>query len=935
MDYKDTLNLPRTSFPMKANLPQKEPEILSQWEEKKIYQKLREIAKDRPKYILHDGPPYANGHIHIGTALNKILKDFIVKSKNMAGFNGEYVPGWDCHGLPIEHQVDKELGSKKASYSIIEKRKLCRQFASNFVNIQREEFKRLGTMGEWENPYLTMSYDYEATIAREFGRFVGKGSVYRGKKPVYWCASCETALAEAEVEYEDHTSPSITVKFAAVSDFSNIFPALRGKKVFVLIWTTTPWTVPANLAIAFHPDHLYVAAEVNDEVWIMAEALLEQVMAKAGKTNYTVLKKFPGKAVEGLTCRHPLYDRDSKLILANYITLDTGTGCVHTAPGHGQEDYESGLEYQIPIYSPVDDQGRFTPDVQFFGGQFVFEANDAVIHKLAETGALIHSASYVHPYPNCWRCKNPIIFRATEQWFISMEKNGLRRKALDSIDQVTWIPRWGRDRIYGMIRNRPDWCVSRQRAWGSPIIAFTCSACQHVLIEESLVEYVSALFEKKGADLWFELPAKELMPAGTRCPQCNGEEFEKETNILDVWFDSGVSYAAVCEKRPNLKSPADMYLEGSDQHRGWFHSSLLTSVGTRGQAPYHSVLTHGFVVDGEGKKMSKSFGNVIAPEEVIKRYGAEILRLWVAAEDYRDDIRISQEILSRLSEAYRRIRNTCRFLLGNLYDFNPKKDMAPDDQLLELDRWILLRLQKLISRQKEAYANFEFHTVFHSLHNFCAVDLSALYLDILKDRLYTSPASSRQRRAAQTALFKILDALVRLMATILSYTAEEVWEHIPGAKERAESIHLTLFPDVEPQYIDGKLEERWDLLLKVRGEVSRVLEMARKDKLIGNSLEAAVTLNGPAKLLSFLRENENQLKDLFIVSQVTVADVSPPEAQQSQELEGLNILATRAPGKKCDRCWVYDSRIGESANSLEVCPRCREALVTIKSEGKS
>ena len=934
MDYKATLNLPKTSFPMKANLPQREPEILKKWEEGRIYQKLREMAKDRPKYILHDGPPYANGHIHIGTALNKILKDLIIKSKNMAGFNGEYVPGWDCHGLPIEHQVDKELGSKKASYSISEKRKLCRLFASKFLDIQRQEFKRLGVMGEWNNPYQTMSFDYEATIAREFGRFVGKGSVYRGKKPVYWCASCETALAEAEVEYEDHTSPSITVKFEAISDFGERFPALKGRKVYVLIWTTTPWTIPANLAIAFHLDYSYVAAEVNGEVWILAEALLEQVMAQAGKTRYTVLAKFPGKQVEGLKCRHPFINRESVLILANYITLDTGTGCVHTAPGHGQEDYESGLEYNIPIYSPVDDQGRFTSEVQFFAGQFVFDANEAVIQKLAEVGALIHSETYTHQYPSCWRCKNPIIFRATEQWFISMEKNGLRQKALEAIDRVTWIPPWGRDRIYGMVQNRPDWCISRQRAWGVPIVAFTCQSCRELLVEERLIEHVSGLFEKGGADIWFDLPAGELLPPGTRCPKCQGEDFKKETDILDVWFDSGVSYAAVCEKRPNLKSPADMYLEGSDQHRGWFHSSLLASVGTRGRAPFLSVLTHGFVVDGAGRKMSKSFGNVIAPDEVINRYGAEILRLWVAAEDYRDDIRISEEILTRLSEAYRRIRNTCRFLLGNLYDFDPQKDMIPDAQLLELDRWILLRLQKLISRLREAYANFEFHLVFHSLHNFCTVDLSSLYLDILKDRLYTSPASSRERRAAQTALYKILDALVRLMATILSYTAEEVWGHLPGPKPRVESVHLTLFPEVEAKYLDEQFEERWELLLKVRGEVSKSLEIARQNKLIGNSLEAAVTLGAPEKLLSFLRQNEAQLQDFFIVSQVELVSSLPAEAYRSPELEGLKILVSRAKGKKCERCWIYDPRTGESTDYPSVCPRCRDALSKIHGKGK-
>lgn len=929
MDYKDTLNLPRTSFPMKANLPQREPEILKKWEEEKIYQRIRNISKDRPKYILHDGPPYANGHIHIGTALNKILKDLIVKSKNMSGFNAEYVPGWDCHGLPIEHEVDKNLGAKKASYSISEKRRLCREFATQYLNIQREEFKRLGVLGEWDNPYLTMSYDYEATIAREFGKFVTNGSVYRGKKPVYWCATCETALAEAEVEYEDHESPSITVKFPALSDFGQRFSALQNKKVYVLIWTTTPWTIPANLAIAFHPDYIYAAAEVDGEVWILAESLLPQVMNQAQKKNYIILEKFLGKKVEGLKCRHPFLNRESLLILANYITLDTGTGCVHTAPGHGQEDYESGLEYNIPIYSPVDDQGRFTSDVEFFAGQYVFAANEGVIKKLAEVGKLVHSATYRHQYPNCWRCKNPIIFRATEQWFISMDKNGLRKKALEAIDQVTWVPPWGRDRIYGMIQNRPDWCISRQRAWGVPIIAFTCEGCGYVLVEGAIIEHVSQLFEKEGADAWFARPAEDLLPQGTSCSQCGGKKFRKETDILDVWFDSGVSYAAVCEKRPNLHSPADMYLEGSDQHRGWFHSSLLAAVGTRGYAPYRSVLTHGFVVDGEGRKMSKSLGNVIAPEEVINRYGAEILRLWVAAEDYRDDIRISAEILSRLSEAYRRIRNTCRFLLGNLYDFDPTKDIVADDKLMETDRWILLRLQKLISRLREAYNNFEFHVVFHSLHNFCIVDLSSLYLDILKDRLYISPPASLPRRAAQTAIFKILDALVRLMAPILSFTAEEVWQLIPRAKERAESVHLTLLPEVEGQYLDEQLAERWRLLLQVRGEVSKALEIARKNKLIGNSLEAAVAITSEEKLLSFLRAQESQLKDLFIVSQVTITEKPLPSAFVSQEIEGLNILVSRAAGKKCERCWVYDPEVGQGIKFPSVCPRCHQILEMI------
>ena len=917
---------------MKANLPQREPEILKKWEEQKIYQKLRELAKDRPKYILHDGPPYANGHIHIGTALNKILKDLIIKSKNMFGFNGEYVPGWDCHGLPIEHQVDKDLGSKKGTYSISEKRKLCREFASNFVDIQRKEFKRLGVMGEWEHPYLTMTYDYEATITREFGKFVREGSVYRGKKPVYWCASCETALAEAEVEYEDHESPSVTVKFPALSDFGERFSFLRGKKVYVLIWTTTPWTLPANLAIAVHPDYPYAAVEVDGEVWILAEALIEQVMANAGKKKYTILGKFQGRELAGLRCRHPFLERESLLILADYVTLDTGTGAVHTAPGHGQEDYESGLAYDIPIYSPVDDQGRFTRDVEFFAGQFVFDANEAVVRKLAEVGALIHSAPYTHQYPHCWRCKNPIIFRATEQWFISMEKNGLRQKALEAIDRVNWIPRWGHDRIYGMVQNRPDWCISRQRAWGVPIVAFICRNCEELLVQENLIEFVARLFEDGGADLWFTLPARDLLPPGTRCPKCGGEDFEKETDILDVWFDSGVSYAAVCEKRPNLRSPADMYLEGSDQHRGWFHSSLLASVGTRGTAPFETVLTHGFVVDGDGRKMSKSLGNVVAPEEVIERYGAEILRLWVAAEDYRDDIRISEEILARLSEAYRRIRNTCRFLLGNLSDFDPSRDAVSPDQLLDLDRWILSRLQKLIARLREAYETYEFHMVFHSLHNFCTVDLSSLYFDILKDRLYTSPPRSLHRRAAQTALYKILDALVRLMAPILSFTAEEVWQLLPGASLLSPSVHLPPYPEGEDKSIDEKLEERFDLLLKIRTEVSRALEEARKKKLIGNSLEASVALSAPPQTLTFLRNHQEILKDLFIVSQVELVESAPPGASPGQDHEGLHILISRAPGQKCERCWMYDPKVGEDSQHPSICPRCRGAITTFGQE---
>ena len=631
MDYRTTLNLPKTDFPMKANLAKREPEMLKMWEERKIYQQLSLQAKGRRKYILHDGPPYANGHIHIGTALNKILKDFIVKSKFMGGFDSQYVPGWDCHGLPVEHEVEKSLGSKKGGLSLVEIRKRCRDYASKFVDIQRDEFIRLGVFGDWENPYLTMNFEYQATIVNQFGKFLLDGSVYKGKKPVHWCPTCKTALAEAEVKYEDHRSPSIYVKFKMVSEIGDVLPSLKGKSVSVIIWTTTPWTIPANLAIALHPDFTYVAVDVGGEVYILAEALLESAMEKFGIKKYQVLEKFPGVRLEKLKCRHPFIDRDSLIILASYVTLEVGTGCVHTAPGHGQEDYESGVQYGLEIYSPVDDDGRFTQEVPFFAGQFVFDANRAVNQKLKEVGALLKEEMMVHSYPHCWRTNDPVIFRATEQWFISMEKNGLRKNALKSINEVTWIPPWGKDRIYGMIENRPDWCVSRQRAWGIPITVFYCSACKKPLVTQETIQHVVRLFEERGADVWFAEEAERLMPKGTRCGHCGGEKFIKEMDILDVWFDSGVSYAAVLEKRPELQYPASLYLEGSDQHRGWFHSSLLTSVGTRGRAPYLSVLTHGFVVDGEGKKMSKSAGNVIAPDEVISKFGADVLRLWVEA----------------------------------------------------------------------------------------------------------------------------------------------------------------------------------------------------------------------------------------------------------------------------------------------------------------
>ncbi len=925
MDYKETLNLPRTAFPMRANLAKREPEILKRWDEADLYRKILATSAGRPLFVLHDGPPYANGHIHMGHAVNKILKDIVVKSRSMFGYHSPYVPGWDCHGLPIEHQVDRELGAEKENLSKAEVRRRCRAYAERFVAVQREEFKRLGVFGLWDDPYLTMSYDYEAQIAREFGRFVASGAVYVGKKPVYWCASCRTALAEAEVEYADKASPSIYVKFPYRGDPAGIHPALAGKRVSVVIWTTTPWTIPANLAVALNPEYEYAAYEApqgSGEVLILARRLAPVVFEAVGIGRWAELAPVDPRALEGKAFRHPLYDRDSVVVLADHVTLEAGTGCVHTAPGHGQEDYEVGLRYGLDAYAPVDDAGRFTPDVGGFAGLHVFEANPRVNEALRERGALLHEERVEHSYPHCWRCKQPVIFRSTRQWFISMDKTGLRQKALAEIDRVQWIPRWGRDRIYNMVRDRPDWCISRQRAWGVPIVAAHCAECGAVYTDPALADRAARVFEAEGADAWFERPIEDFLPPDAACPGCGSRSLVKEEDILDVWFDSGVSFAAVCENRPDLQSPADLYLEGSDQHRGWFHSSLLAAVGTRGHAPYRAVLTHGFVVDGQGRKMSKSQGNVISPDEVIRRYGAEILRLWVAAEDYRDDIRISEEILKRLVEAYRRIRNTCRFLLGNLSDFDPAADAVAPGDLWEIDRYALDRVNRLVERCRRAYEEYEFHVIFHRIHNFCAVDLSAFYLDILKDRLYTFPARSPGRRAAQTALYEILHRITRLMAPVIAFTADEVWSHMPGVSE---SVHLEVFPEVDPASLDDELAQRWDRLRKLRGLVTRAAESARVDKVIGHSLDARVVLYLDGRWEAFLSPYASELPFLFIVSQVDLAE-GPGGAFTDPDLPGVGVEVMRAEGRKCQRCWNYSTTVGESPEHPEVCARCVKHL---------
>jgi isoleucyl-tRNA synthetase len=928
MDYKNTLNLPVTAFPMKANLANREPEQLKAWEEARLYDTIRKDSKGRKKFILHDGPPYANGHIHMGTALNKVLKDIIIRSRQMDGYDAPYVPGWDCHGLPIEHNVDQELGAKKREMSQADFRRQCRKYAEKFIDIQREEFKRLGVMGEWDNPYLTMTFPYEAIIARECCQFALNGSLFKSKKPIHWCPRCKTALAEAEIEYHDETSLSIFVKFALKDDISGTYPELKGKKVFVVIWTTTPWTIPANLGISLHPEFEYAAVDAgNEEVFILARELVDGCMKKFGISEYRILTGLKASDLERKTCRHPLYDRDSLILLGEHVTLEAGTGCVHTAPGHGREDHEVGLAYGLDTYSPVDEHGKFTKAVEFFSGQFIFDANKGINEKLRENGALLFEDKLTHAYPHCWRCKKPVIFRATPQWFISMEKTGLRAKALAEIDRVQWIPHWGRERIYGMIEKRPDWCISRQRAWGVPITVFYCRDCEALHINQAFVDNVYALFKEYGADVWFEKEANDLLPAGTACEKCGSTDLVKETDILDVWFDSGVTHAGVLEARDYLSWPSDMYLEGSDQHRGWFHSSLLEAVGTRGRAPYKAVLTHGFVVDQEGKKMSKSLGNVVAPSEVIKKYGAEILRLWVSASDYRDDVRISETILKQLSDAYRKIRNTCRFLLGNLSDFNPAKDTIDYAALQEIDQFILHKLQTLIERCRGAYADFELHVIYHSIFNFCTLDLSAFYLDVLKDRLYTSPPASIERRSAQTALCALLDGIVRLMAPVLSFTAEEVWQHMPATETKETSVHRAEMAKVNPERQNAELAKTWERLLQVRREVTGVLELARAEKRIGHPLDASVTLFVDAALQSLLVPYAAELRTLFVTSRVDLVSGEPAEGVGIKSgIEGLSISVTRVTDEKCERCWIYDPTVGKDAHHPTLCGRCREAL---------
>lgn len=912
---------------MKANLPQKEPEFLKKWEEMNLYQKIVEKQKGRSIYLLHDGPPYANGDIHIGHALNKILKDFVVRSHNQIGFQCEFIPGWDCHGLPIEHQVDKKLGPQRERMEKIEIRKECRAYAKQFIEIQKREFQRLGVIGEWENPYLTMTPDYEATIVREFGKMVRRGGVYRGRKPIHWCRSCRTALAEAEVEYDSHRSPSIYVKFPVSGKDNPLHKRLGDTRCSFVIWTTTPWTLPANRAIAVHPHFRYTAVETDNEALIIAEELLEACRADLQlKTFHVRSEGWRGEELEGIPSTNPLTDLPSPVILGEHVHSEQGTGIVHTAPGHGQEDFEIGQRYGLEVYSPVDDRGRFTQEFPPLEGIDVFDANPKVIEQLQAKGALLpnRTRELEHSYPHCWRCKNPVLFRATPQWFLSMETNGLRREALKEIERVRWIPRWGHDRIQGMLENRPDWCLSRQRAWGVPIIAFHCQECHAAILNPDWIESIAQKIEAapEGSDIWFSEPLEKLLPQGALCPKCQGNKLERETNILDVWFDSGVSFAAVVQKRFPQREKASLYLEGSDQHRGWFQSALLTAIGTGRKAPYEAVLTHGFVVDGEGHKMSKSLGNVISPDEVVQEYGAEILRLWVAAEDYSEDIRISPEILRQLSETYRRIRNTCRYLLGNLFDFDPRTDRLPYKELEEIDQFLLHRLYQLLTQGEEAYRRFQFHKIYHSVRRFCVADLSAFYLDILKDRLYTSARTSNKRRAAQTAIYDLLVHLIRLIAPILPFTMEEVWSAIPN-RIGPESIHLAEGGTIDEQWKNEELAQRWGTLLQIRSEVLKPLENARKKGELGSSLEAKVTIKPPPQHENLLHNYLKELPALFIVSQVDLATkTSGSRFWRSEELPELEVRIDRAKGEKCMRCWNYSETVGSLKEWPDLCDRC-------------
>ena len=933
--YRNTINLPLTSFPMRANLVGREPEIRKDWEEKDLYGQMRKLRADAPKWVLHDGPPYANGDVHIGTGLNKILKDMVVRYRTMRGFDSPYVPGWDCHGLPIENQVMKELGPSGRSRPHEEIRRLCRDYALKYVDVQRGQFKALGVSGDWENPYLTLTHEYEAGVLDVFTNLVGKGYVYRALRPIHWCMHCETALAEAELEYEDVEGPSIYVAFPS-ADRAALGKAFGAAAVpedtSWVIWTTTPWTLPANLAIAVHPQFHYSLVSFTDpdtnaeRAFVMASDFVEGVLGLRGVTAFDVLGRVKGSELDGLEYRHAFLDRTSPVLTAEFVTLTDGTGCVHSAPGHGLEDYYMGVENGLEIFSPVDSRGRLTEAAGVFDGVQVFDADPKIVEMLSEKGALWQSGSSTHSYPHCWRCKRPVIFRATEQWFVKVDHEGLRERALEAIKETNWVPHWGEIRISNMVSERPDWCISRQRSWGVPIPAFYCEGCGEVLMTAETCRHVRDFFAENGADAWFTTEAKDLLPAGAACPSCGGGDFRKENDIFDVWFESGSSHRSVLRAHPQLDYPCELYLEGSDQHRGWFQLSLLTAVASEGEAPFRAVVTHGFVVDEKGEKMSKSLGNLIMAEDAVKKFGADVVRLWLSSVDYRNDINVSMGLIQRMGDAYRRVRNTFRYLLGNLAGFNPETDAVAPGDMLELDRWALSELQHLVECVTKAYEEYQFHRVYHEVHNFCAVEMSAFYLDVLKDRLYCEAPKSVERRSAQTAMHHILNVLVKLVAPVLVHTAHEVWAHVEH-REDLDSVHLALWPEVDEQLIDAQLDTRFARLMKVRDEVAREIEKMRTGKTVGSSLEVTVALHtDDEELRGFLESFGAELSTYLLTSDVAVLAEMPEGAVQGAEMQTLYVRTSKSEHPKCVRCWNFRQSVGQNAEHPALCQRCAEVV---------
>ncbi len=937
-DLKSTINLPKTDFPMKAGLPQNEPKILERWREMGVYDRIREARKGSPSYVLHDGPPYANGPIHLGHALNKCLKDFVVKSKTMAGFDAPYIPGWDCHGLPIEIKVDQQLGGKKLQMKPLDVRLACRKYAEKYLDLQRDQFKRIGVFGRFDQPYSTMTPQYESVVLATFYAFVEKKFVYKGLRSVYWCIHDRTALAEAEVEYEDHTSPTVWVKYALKDDPGQLSPALAGKKVSAVIWTTTPWTLPASLAVAFHPQEEYVGLESGGEVYIVAAKLADAFAENVGFTETNELARFPGERLEYKNFAHPFLDRNILGVLADYVTMDQGTGVVHTAPAHGLDDFNTGVKYKLDPTCEVDAAGRIHNGLPEYDGLRVFDANKPIVELLRQRGVLLHTEPLQHSYPHCWRCHNPIIFRATEQWFISMETpmpggGTLRTRTLDEIKKVKWDPAWGEERISNMIATRPDWCISRQRIWGVPIAVFLCEGCGKPLNHAETNRAVVELFARAGADAWYTPEADAVLASGTKCPECSGAKFIKETDILDVWFESGSSYLAVRGNEPGYPWPADLYLEGGDQYRGWFHSSLLCAMGVHGDAPYRMVATNGWTLDEQGRAMSKSLDNGVDPVDIANRMGAEIVRLWVASVDFREDVACSEHLMQRVADNYRKIRNTFRYILGNLEGFDPQRDAVAFEKMEEIDRYVLRQTADMAQEVLRCYEDFTFHKIYQRINHFCVVELSAFYFDVLKDRLYISAPKSEARRAAQTAIWRIGEALVRLLGPITSFTCDEVWRYLPSVKDRPQSVQLEKFPSTSDilgtgaTVKDAAQQEEWAALRSVREQVLKVLEEARTAKLIGGGLEAKVTIAAEGQIYDTLLRHKDDLRYLFIVSAVEVVQGSLGNGNG-----GVSVQVSKADGRKCERCWNYSTHVGEDATYPTVCERCSAVLAQLKPD---